>query len=138
MVRDERIESTKANIARTVFLIWYLLLTASLCYRTLVLRQPAKEFWDIFAIWVIGILFGFISFAVKGVFDVGFRRVIVPIVVIVLVAVPVTFLVAGQIHSASRFFAVFISGALGMGLFVLAAYLLTRLWRRRHGLDDEK
>ena len=65
-MKDERIQTTHNRIAAIGFCILYVLMTISLWYRQLILEQHPREYWDIFAIWVIGMLFVFIACANKG------------------------------------------------------------------------
>ncbi len=99
MKNDERIQTTINRFAATGFWICYLLLTISLLYRTLILKQDIRDFWDIFAIWVIGIIFVFIAYANKGIFEHNFKRFWLTIAIVVIAVNIMLFFIKGQIHS---------------------------------------
>ena len=137
-MKDERIQSTANRFAAGGFLIWYFLMSISLCYRTLILKQHIRDFWDIFAIWVIGILFVFIAYANKGVFDHGFKRFWLTIFILVFIVNFMVFFLIGQIHSVVDVGEYLIGFLPGMALVIGIAYLLNRRWKRKEGIEDEK
>ncbi|MFH1614369.1 MAG: DUF6773 family protein [Planctomycetota bacterium] len=138
-MKDERIQTTVNRFAAGGYWILYSLISISLCYRGLILKQHPREWWDIFAIWVIGILFVFIAFANKGLFDHGFKRMWLTIGIGVTIIVFLTLLfIAGEIHSVADG-AMYLGGILlGMGPVIAIAYFLNRRWKRKEGIEDEK
>ncbi len=137
-MKDERIQTTINHIARRVFVIWFFLMLISLNYRTLILKQHPREFWDIFAIFGIGSLYGFIAFAKKGVFDYDFKKFWLTIFICVLIGNLTVFLIMGQIHSVVDVGAFLIGLLLGMGPVIGIAYFLNWCWKRKEGIEDEK
>ena len=140
-MKDERIQATHNRIAAIGFCIWYVLMWISMCYRGLILQQHPREWWDIFAIWVIGILFVFIAFANRGLYDLdhGFKRkqLTIPIGVGIFVSLTLLF-IAGKIHSALDVIVFLVSILLGIGPVIGIAYFLTRRWKRKEGIQDEE
>ena len=134
----ERIETTVNRVAARVFCIWFLLMSISICYRTLILKQHIRDFWDIFAIWVIGILFVFIAYANKGVFDHGFKRRWLTIGIGSLTGLFTLFFIMGRIHSVVDVGAMLVGFLPGMGLCIGIAHFLNRRWKRKEGIEDEK
>jgi len=137
-MKDERIQTTVNHIARRGFCIWYVLMLISLNYRLWILKQHPRDFWDIFAIWVIGTLFVFIAYANKGVFDHGFKRLWLTIGIVNLIVLFTLFFIMGQIHSVVDVGAFLIGYLPAMGLVIGIAYFLTRRWKRKEGIEDEK
>jgi hypothetical protein len=137
-MKDERIQTTINHITRRVFLIWFLLMLISLNYRLWILKQHPREWWDIFAIWVIGLLYGFIAFANKGVFDHGFKRLWLTIGIVNLILLFTLFFIMGQIHSVVDVGVYLISYLPAMGLVIGIAYFLNRRWEQKEGIEDEK
>jgi len=137
-MKDERIQTTISHITRRVFFIWYLLMLISLNYRLWILKQHPRDFWDIFAIWVICSLYGFIAFANKGVFDHGFKRLWLTIGIVNLIVLFTLFFIIGQIHSVFDVGVFLISYLPAMGLVIGIAYFLNRRWKRKEGIEDEK
>ncbi len=142
---DERIQTTVNRFAAMGFSIWQLLLSISLCYRMLILKQHPREFWDIFAIFFIGTLYVSIAFANKGVFGHGITRRSLTI------AIPVGIIIAAAIigFSAWKFstpgmdsvvavLTLLIGTLLVMGLVFGIAHFLKRRWERKEGIEDEK
>ena len=137
-MKDERIQTTVNHFAAIGFCIWYLLLTISLLYRMLILKQHIRDFWDIFAIFFIGMLFVFIAYAKKGVFDHGFKRTWFAICIGAFIGIFTVFFIMGRIHSVVDVGTVLIGFLPGMGLVIGIAYFLNRRWKRKEGLEDEK
>ncbi|MHC4714677.1 MAG: hypothetical protein ACYTAN_15655 [Planctomycetota bacterium] len=137
-MKDERIQTTASRFAAIGFFIWYFLMSMSICYRTLILKQHPREFWDIFAIWVIGIVFVFIAYASKGVFGHKFKRMWLPIGIAAFIGILAMQFIMGQIRSVVEVGAMLIGFLPGMGLVIGIAYLLNRRWKRKEGLEDEK
>jgi len=137
-MKDERIQTTTNRFAARGFLIWQILLSISLCYRTLILKQHPRDWWDIFAIWVIGILFVFIAYANKGVFAHGFKRFWLTIFIGAFIVNFTLFFIMGQIDSVVHVGGYLIGFLLGMGPVIGIAYFLNRHWERKEGIEDEK
>jgi len=137
-MKDERIQTTVNRFAAIGFYIWYFLMSISLCYRMLILRQHPREWWDIFAIWVIGIVFVFIAYANKGIFDPGFKRFWLTIFIFLIIGLFALFFFLGQIHSIVDVGTFLIGFLPGIGLVIGIAYFLNRQWKRKEGIEDEK
>jgi hypothetical protein len=137
-MKDERIQTTANRFAAMGFLIWYSLLAISILCRTLILKQHPREWWDIFAIWVIGTFFVFIAYATRGVLDHGFKIRWLTIFIVVFVVNLTVFFIMGRIHSVVDVGAYLVGFFPGMALVVGIAYLLNRRWRRREGIEDER
>ena len=137
-MKDERIQTTANRFAAGGFCIWYFLISISLCYRTLILKQHIRDFWDIFSIFCIGTLFVFIAYANRGVFGHGFKRRWLTICISVIVGVFTSFFIAGRIHSVVDAGALLIGFLPGMALVIGIAYFLNRRWERKAGVEDEK
>ncbi len=139
-MKDERIQTTHNRIAAIGFYTWYILVSISLCYRGLILKQHTREWWDIFAIWVIGILFVFIAYANKGLydFDHGFKRKRLTIAIGVGIIVSLILLfIAGEIHSVVDVGMYLFGYLFVIGSVIGIAYFLNRRWKRKEGIEDE-
>ncbi|KKK42667.1 hypothetical protein LCGC14_3169770 [marine sediment metagenome] len=137
-MKDERIQTTVNRFAAIGFYIWFVLMLISLCYRTLVLKQHIRDFWDIFAIFFIGTLFVFIAYAKKGVFDHGFKRIWLGICIGAFIGILTVQFIAGRMHSVVDVGALLIGFLPGMGLAIGIAHFLNRRWKRKEGIEDEK
>jgi hypothetical protein len=138
-MKDERIQTTVNRFATIGFLIcFYLLLPISIVYRTLILKQHPRQWWDIFAIWIIGLLFVFIAYATKGVFAHGFKRFWLTIFIGVFIVNLTLFFIMGQIHSVVDVGLYLIGFLPAMGLVIAIAYFLNRRWERKEGIENEK
>jgi hypothetical protein len=104
----------------------------------MILQQHPREWWDIFAMWVIGTFFVFIAFANKGLFA-GFKRMWLTIGIGVGTIVCLTLLfITGEIHSLLDVIVFSVGFLLGIGPVIGIAYFLTRRWKRKEGIDEEK
>ena len=147
-MKDERIQTTVNRFAATGFVIWYVLILISLCYRSMILKQHIREYWDIGAIFFIGTFYLFIARASKGVLAQGFykRRSLIIIGFSTVIGGLVGFLtlqfIQGREYSVVEvglFVGLFvICFSLVMGLVVGVAYFLNRRWKRKEGIEDEK
>ena len=141
-MKDERIQTTINRCATIGFFVWELLLMISLLYRALILKQDPREWWDIFAIWYIGILFVFIAYANKGGLAHGFKRIFLKVCIVVFIVNFTLFfirgLTMGRIHSVVDVGAFLVGTLAGMGLVIGIAYFLNRHWKRKEGIEDEK
>jgi hypothetical protein len=135
---DERIQTTLNRFAAMGFFIWYLLLTISLLYRTVILKQHPRDWWDISAIWVIGILFVFIAYASKGVWAHGFKRFWLPMCIFLIICFFTSKFIAGEIHSVVDVGTSLVGFLAGLGLVIGIAYLLNRRWKRKAGIEEEE
>ncbi len=141
-MKDERIQTTANRFAAGGFFVWFALVSISLCYRTLILKQHPREWWDIFAIFCFGIIFVFIAYANKGVFDHSFKRTWLVIGIGNLIILFMVFFIMGGIHSVvdvGEFLICVLLGYLpAMGLVIGMAHFLNRRWKRKEGIEDEK
>ncbi len=135
---DERIQTTVNRFTVLGFFIWQLLLSISLCYRTLILKQHPRDFWDFFAIFLIANLFVFIAYARKGVFDHRFKMRWLAIGIGVFIGILTVQFITGRMHSVVDVGVFLISFLLGMGLVIGIAHFLNRRWKRKEGIEDEK
>jgi len=136
---DERIQTTINRIGARVCFIWYVLMLISIVYRTLILKQHPRDYWDFFAILLIGSGYGFIALATKGGLSYFNRRSLtLGIGGAIIVSLALLF-IAGQIHSVVDAGA-FVIGVLlpAAGLSIGIAYFLDRRWKRKEGIEDEK
>ncbi|MBN2210501.1 MAG: hypothetical protein JW709_03815 [Sedimentisphaerales bacterium] len=136
-MKDERIQTTTNRMAAIGFFIWNLLLPISLCYRILILKQYPSQWWDIAAIWIIGIFVVFIANAGKGGLDYQFKKKFFTIGIIIVIAIAVILFIMGMIHSIADLGGVLIGSISGVGLVIVVAYLLNRRWRRKAGFENE-
>ena len=137
-MKDERIQATAARFAATGFFIWFFLLCISLDYRVLVLKQRFHEFWDIGAIFAVGVLFVFAGSASKGLFDHSFWRMWLTIGILVPAGILGMFVLTGLVRSLAEAGGVLLGSFPAMGLVIAIAWLLNRRWKRKEGLEDEK
>ena len=132
MIEDERIQSSTRRITHQVFVIWYILMLASLLYRIFYLKQPIEQYWDLAAIFVIGCLFGTISVFSQGAvhkdFFKIFYKVMIPIIIIIMFAVSYFFC---NIKSITQLIVIIISSLIVFSLVVLVFYILYKSWERR-------
>jgi len=135
---DERIQTTRNRIAAITSQIWYWLLLISLCYRTLILKQHLREFWDIFAILLIGSTISFLAHARKGLFDHAFKSRFLIMSIVLIITLLALHLLKGQIHSVGDVGGFLIAILLGLAPVVGIAYFLNRRWKRKEGIEDEK
>ncbi len=107
----------------------------------IIIKQPPRQWWDIFAIWVIGLLFIFIACANTGLYvvDHGFKRMRLTICIGVGIIVSLTLLfIAGEIHSVVDVGMYLIGLLFVIGSVIGIIYFLNRRWKRKEGLEDEK
>ena len=134
MKTDERIQTTTNRLAAGGFFIWQLLLSISLMYRMIILKQPPRQWWDIFAIFCFGIIFMFIACAKKGIFFPLSKRGWLALCIYLFVL----FLIMGQIHSVGDVGGFLIGILIGMGLVIGITHFLDRRWKRKEGIEDER
>lgn len=137
-MKDERIQTTANRIAAEVFAIWFVLMSVSLSYRTLILKQHPRQWWDFAAIYFICLFFGFIANASKGVIDHNFKRLWLTIGITVIIGNTILFFIMGQIKSIAELGAFLIGVIPSVGLVIAVAYFLNRRWKRKAGIEDEK
>jgi hypothetical protein len=140
-MKDERIETTVNRFAARGFYIWIVLMLFSLCYRLLILRQHPKEWWDIFAIFLIGTFYVYIGHAKNGVLDshlFKWKTMTVGITCAAIAAIFVSQYITGRTFSVAEV-GLFLIGFLpSMGLITGITYFLNRRWKQKEGLEDEK
>jgi VanZ family protein len=136
-MKDERIQTTANHFAAIGFFIWYILMSISLCCRTLILKQHPREWWDIFAIFCFGTIFVFVAYANKGILDCDFKRRWLTICISAIIGIFAAQFIAGQIHSVVDVAGTLSGALLGMGLVIGIAYFLNRRWKRNEGIEDE-
>ncbi len=137
-MKDERIQTTVNRCAAMGFLVWSLLLMISFDYRALILKQHPREWWDIFAIWFIGILYVSIAYASKGGFAHVSKRFWLTIFIGVFIVNFTLFFIMGRVHSVVNVGGHLIGSLAGLGLVIGIAYFLTRRWERKEGIEDEE
>ena len=140
-MKDERIQTTVNRFAAGGFFIWFILLSISLCYRQLILKQHIRDFWDIGAIYWVGLIYLFIARATQGALDHSFKKWLT-IGIVLMIVIPTTLFISGQIHSvvdvAVLLIAMLIGFLPGIGLVIAVAHVLNRRWERKEGIEDEK
>jgi len=142
-MKDERIQATRNRFAAIGFVIWELLMSISLLYRTLILKQHPRDWWDILTIWFIGIFFVFIACANKGVVGHVFnKRYWLGICIGVTILIFTLNFIEGRIHSVVdvgvTLIGSLVSSLAGVGLVIGIALFLSRRWKRKEGIEDEK
>ena len=137
-MKDERIQTALNRFAARGFCIWYVLMMIAVYYRMLILKQHPREWWDIFAIFCVGTLFVFISYANKGIFDLNFKRFWWSLSIYITILLFTLFFIKGEIHSVGDG-GMYLGGILlGIGPVIAIAYFLNRRWKRKEGIEDEK
>jgi len=138
-MKDERIQTTMNRIAAIGFLcICYLLLPISLLYRMLILKQHIRDYWDIIAIFCIGMFFLAIAYAKAGFVPHVSKRGWLTIGIVNLIVLFTLCFIMGQMHSVVDVGALLIGFLPGMGLVIGIAHFLNRRWKRKEGIEDEK
>ena len=132
MIKDERIQSSMRHIASQGFVIWWVLMNVSLLYRQFYLKQPLEQYWDLAAIFFIGIMFASISIFGRGaVHENAITRLfkwLVPFIIIGLVALNY---IQGNIASIKQLIVTIIGAAIGSSLVMVVFYILYRRWERK-------
>ncbi len=132
---DERIQTTINRIATIGFLIClYIFLPISILYRTLILKQHIREFWDIFAIFCFGIFFVPILCAKKGNFFPLSKWGWLALCIFLFAL----FFIMGQMHSVGDVGGFLIGMLIAMGLLIGTTHFMDRRWKRKEGFEDEK
>lgn len=137
MINDERIRSSITKITSQVFVIWYVLLLASLLYRQFYLGQPLRQYWDIVVIFCIGTSYGTISMFARG--AVYKNRITkcakwsVPTLLLTNVAVAYF---RGHIETIGDLIASIIGGAIGIALLGILLFFLYRRWERKIDVSE--
>jgi len=132
MIKDERIQSSMRHIGFQVFVIWWILINASLLYRQFYLKQPIEQYWDIAAIFIIGIMFASISMFSRGAVHKNaittLFKWLVPFIIIGLVYLN---FILGNITSIKELIGTIIGAAIGVSLSVVVLYLLYKRWESK-------
>lgn len=144
-MKDERIQTTVNRFAARGFFIWYALILVSIWCRSVILKQHIREFWDMFAIFFIGTLYVFITYANSGVFGHGFTRRSLTTGIAIAVTIGGAIIgfstwlfMQGRTPSVVEVGAFVIGCLPGVGLVIGIAYFLNRRWKRKEGIEDEK
>jgi hypothetical protein len=135
---DERIQTTANHFAAAGYFICFLLMSISFCYRTLILKQHIRDFWDILVIWWLGMLFVFIAYASKGVLDQGFRRRWLTIGIGLTILILTSNFIRGEMHTVLDVGESLAGVLCGLGLVIGISYFLNRRWKRKEGIENEK
>lgn len=136
---DERIQtSMNRTAALGFFCICYVLLPISGLYRMLILKQHPREFWDIVAIFFIGMFFLCIAYAKAGFVPHVSKREWLTIGIVNLIVLLTLFFIMGQVHSVVDVGALLIGFIPAMGLVIGIFHFLKRRWERKEGIEDEK
>ena len=135
-MKDERIQATSNRFAGGGFWILIVLLWISLVYRMWILKQHPREWWDIFAILIIGTFFVFITYANKGVLDHDFKRRWLAIGIVLIIVIPAVQFFMGHIQSVGDLAGTLIGLPLGLGPVIGISYFLNRRWKRKEGIED--
>ncbi len=104
----------------------------------LILKQHPREFWDIIAIFFIGMLFLCIAYAKAGFVPHYSKGVWLTMVICNVIVLFTLGFIMGEIHSVADG-GMYLGGILlGMGPVIAIAYFLNRRWKRKEGIEDEK
>ena len=132
MIHDERIRSSISKITSQVFVIWYVLMLASLLYRQFYLGQPLRQYWDIVAIFVIGTSYGTISMFARGaVYENRITKCVkwsVPTLLVTNVAVAYF---RGHIQTIGDLIASITGAVIGITLLGILLFFLYRRWEKK-------
>ena len=138
-MKDERIETTMNRVAALgFFCICYLLLPISALYRMLILKQHPREFWDIIAIFGIGMCFLSVAYARAGFVPLVSKRQWLTVGIVNLVVLFTLFFVMGQMHSAVDAGAALLGFIPATVLVVGIFHFLRRRWERREASEEEQ
>jgi len=138
-MKDERIQNTMNRIAALgFFCICYLLVPISVLYRMLILKQHIRDYWDIAAIFFIGMFFLSIAYAKAGFVPHVSKREWLTIGIVNLIVFFTLFFIMGQMHSVVDAGAMLIGFIPAMGLVIGIFHFLKRRWERKEGIEDEK
>ncbi len=137
-MKDERIQSTINRFAARGFNIWFWLLLVSICYRLLILKQHPRDYWDIFAILLIGTFYVSIANASKGILAVFTKRALLAFCIGLIIWIVMLNFIVGNIHSVGEAVESLIGSIVGMGLLIGMGYFLHRRWKRKAGIEDEE
>ncbi len=142
-MKDERIQTTVNRCAASGFVVCYLLISISLCYRAFILKQHPRDFWDIFAIFFISTLYFFIARANSGTITIDFseRKWWLTFGIAALSAC-ISFvllqLIMTRTLSAVEVGTFLIGFFPGMILLIALAYFLNQRWKRKAGVEEEE
>ena len=132
MIKDERIKSSMKHIASQGFVIWFILMNASLLYRQCYLKQPIEQYWDLAAIFFIGVMFVAISIFGRGAVHKNaitkLYKWMVPSIIIGVVAVNY---ILGNIASIKQLIVTIIGTAIGLSLVLVVFYILYKRWENK-------
>ena len=107
-------------------------MNASLLYRQFYLKQPIEQYWDLAAIFFIGIMFVSISMFNRGAVDkdaiTRLYKVLVPFIIIGVVALNY---ILGNIASIKQLIVSIIFTAIGVSLVMVVFYILYKRWESK-------
>lgn len=132
MIKDERIQSSMRHIASQGFVIWWVLMNASLLYRQFYLRQPIEQYWDLAAIFFIGIIFVSVSMFGRGAVHKNvLTGVYIGMVPSVIISVAAAGYILGYIASIMDLIVTIIGSAIGLSLVMVVFYILYKRWESK-------
>lgn len=132
MIKDERIQSSMRHIASQGFVIWFILMNASLLYRQFYLKQPIEQYWDLAAIFFIGIMFVSISIFNRGaVHENAITRLYKWMVPFIIIGVVAANYILGNIASIKQLIVTIISTAIGISIVMVVFYILYKRWESK-------
>ena len=137
-MKDERIQTTVNRFAAIGFFVWQFLLSISIGYRTLILKQHPREFWDILAILFIGMFFLCIAYAKAGFVPHVSKREWLTMGIVNLVVFLTLLFIMGQMHSVVDVGALLLGFIPAMMLVIGVFHFLKRRWERKEAIEDEK
>jgi len=137
-MKDERIQTTMNRFAALgFFCICYLLLPISVLYRMLILKQHPKEFWDIIAIFCIGMFFLCVAYVRASFVPLVSKREWLIMGIVNLIVLLTLFFIMGQVHSIVDVGAMLIGFIPAMGVVIGIFHFLKRRWERNEAIEDE-
>ncbi|MFC1693803.1 DUF6773 family protein [Candidatus Latescibacterota bacterium] len=141
MIVDERIKTVRNRSAAGGFLITYCLLLIDLLYRQFYLKQSPGDYWDIFMIWFVSMLYvgitAFSSGMVSGQVKVGRQlKILIPGFIVIMFVI---FYIHGKITTLHELAGIIVSLVVGVPVFcsvVLFYYYLNRRWEKKNELEE--
>lgn len=138
-MKDERIQTTMNRIATLGFLcICYVLLPLAVLYRMLVLKQQPGEFWDLIAMFFIGMLFLGVAYVRAGFVPLVSRKEWLIIGMVNLVVLVALGFIMGRVHGVADGAATLVGFTLAMALVIGVLHFVRRRWDRREQMEQQK
>lgn len=129
---DERIQSSLRSICAQGFAIWWVLINAAILYRQIYLKQSPDQYWDLAAIFVIGVAYVTISMFSRGAVQKDILKIVVIFLVPFLTALSVALnYFQGDITSVKELAVTIISAAVGTCIGVGILYVLYKTLYKR-------